>query len=76
MRTYTHTKCVLCCLCVLDSTDIALVITTSSDTVGIHSTVLLVCVAQGDPAASISWDFEGSIITNETSLRVSSYMPL
>ena len=41
--------------------------------VGIHSTVLLICVAQGDPAISISWDFERSIITNETSLRVSSY---
>ena len=54
----------------LDSTEVALVITPSSDTVEIHSTVLLVCVAQGDPSPSISWDFEGSIITNETSDRV------
>ena len=55
-----------------DSTELSIVITPSSDTVSVYSTVMLVCVAYGEPPPSITWDFEGSIITNETSYRVSS----
>ena len=55
-----------------DSTELSLVISPSSDTVTIYSTVLLVCVAFGDPLPYITWEFDGSVINNETSLRVSN----
>ena len=71
MYTHTHTLTHSRSLTV-DSTEVALVITPSSDTIEVHSTVLLVCVAQGDPSPSITWDFEGTLITNETSFRVRS----
>ena len=67
MYTHTHSHSLTA-----DSTEVALVITPSSDTIEVHSTVLLVCVAQGDPSPSITWDFEGTLITNETSFRVRS----
>ena len=64
--------CVLLLLNSTDTTELSIVIAPSSDTVSVYSTVMLVCVAYGDPPPSITWDFEGSIITNETSYRVSS----
>ena len=64
--------CILLLLNSTDTTELSIVIAPSSDTISVYSTVMLVCVAHGDPPPSITWDIDGSIITNETSYRVSS----
>ena len=55
------------------STTVTIVLSSEDEIVTTRSTVLLVCVAHGNPAPSISWLFDGSSsIDNGTSLKASA----
>ena len=54
-----------------EPSNVAIVVTTPSETVNSGSTVLFVCVAYGSPEApSINWQLNGTTITNSTSCQV------
>ena len=51
-------------------TNVSIVVTTPSEAVNASSTILMVCVAHGNPAPSIGWQLRDTTVTNCTSQRV------